>query len=325
VHIEPTVEPPPDPPPVVTSLLASVTGNGSIVTSSSTRNKAGAAPRQPVRCGVKGTACLSEIPPGGTMTMKAIPAQGYKFAGWSSGCTGRSLTCSFTAGGSVGTGSVTAEFVPQRPNRALVIRLRPPQIKAKFKASIGKGTLAVKGTITLPARLRVQLRRPGGGPLLTRNITARGGFGLKSILKKGKLAKGAQLFPGAFVLSVTGRAGNTPVPLQMRTVFVKSPPEGVVRKSYPSTTEDGPRVNPIPRGSTQLWAVFRFETQPTRGPITASWYDLKGKFVGTITKNNRPLISTGIGGATGAIPSGTYKVVLKAGGKLIKTTRIKVS
>ncbi|MBA3717442.1 MAG: hypothetical protein H0W87_04350 [Actinobacteria bacterium] len=308
-----------------TSLLTGVEGNGSIVTVASTRGLAGALPRQPVKCGVQGTACLSEIPPGATMTMKAVPAPGYKFAGWKTGCTGRSLTCTFTAGGSVGTGSVSAEFVPLKPNRALVVRLQTPSISAKFKASVGKGLLNVKGSITLPAKLRLQLRRPGGGPLLTKNIRAVGGFSLKSLLKKGNLAGGAQLFPGAFVLSLTGTAGNTPVPLQMKTVFVKSPREGVVRKSYPSTREDGPRVNPIPRGSSQLWAVFQFETQPISGPITATWYDLKGKLVGTITKNNRPMISTGIGGATGAIPSGTYKVVLKAGGKLIKTVRIRVA
>jgi Divergent InlB B-repeat domain len=309
---------------VRTSLLASVEGNGSIVTVSSSRGLSGKPPRQPVKCGVKGTACLSEVPPGGTMTMKAIPAPGYKFAGWNDGCTGLSTTCTFKAGGSVGTGSVSAMFAPVKRNRALAIKLRTVAIKATFKASVGKGALRVNGRITLPARLRIQLRRPGGGPLVTRNIRAAGSFGLRSLLRKGKLARGAQLFPGAFVLSLTGKAGNTPVPLQMKTIFVKSPREGVVRKAYPSTTEDGPRVNPIPRGSTQLWAVFRFETQPTTGPITASWYDLKGKFVGTITKNNRPMISTGIG-APGALAAGTYKVVLKAGGKLIKTVRIKVA
>jgi uncharacterized repeat protein (TIGR02543 family) len=326
VEIQPTPEPPPDPPPVQTNLLTSVSGNGSIVTVSTKRGLSGEAPKQPVKCGVKGTACLSEMPADSTMTMRAIPSPGYKFNGWTSGCTGRSLTCAFTAGSSSAARTVSATFVPQRPNRALVVRLRPPSIAAKFKASIGKGTLKVAGSITLPAKLRVQLRRPGGGPLLTKNIRALGSFRLKSLLKQGKLAGGARLFPGAFVLSVTGRAGNTPVPLQLRTVFVRSPLEGVVRSSYGATLENGVRVNPIPRGSRQLWAVFRFETQPLIAPITVSWYDLHGTFVGSLRKNNRPIISTGIGSATGgAIPSGTYKVVLKAGKKLIKTLRIRVA
>ena len=310
---------------MATSLLTSVAGNGSIVTVASTRGLSGDAPRTPVKCGTQGTACASQIPSGGTMTMKAVAAPGYRFDGWKTGCTGKSSTCTFKAGGSTSTGSVSASFVPTKPNRSLVVRLRQPSINAKFKASTGQGTLRVDGSITLRARLRIELRRPGGGPLLTKNVTALGSFRLKSLLKKGRLAGGAQLFPGAFVLSVTGRAGNTQVPLQMRTIFVKSPREGVVRSAYGATLEDGVRVKPIPRGSSRLWAVFRFETQPTSGPITVTWYDLKGRLVGTLTKNNRPVISSGIGGVSGAIPSGTYKAVLKAGGKMVKTVRIRVA
>jgi hypothetical protein len=311
---------------VQTNLLASVQGNGSIVTVLTKRGLSGEPPRQPVKCGVKGTACLSEIPPGGTMEMKAIPAPGYKFAGWRSGCTGRKQTCTITAGTSQTASPVSAAFVPLRPNKSLVVRLRPPSIKATFKASVGKGSLRVDGSITQRARLRIRLSRPGGGPLLIRNVKALGSFRLKSLLKKGKLARGARLFPGAFVLSLTGRAGSTPVPLQIRTVYVRSPLEGVVRSAYGATLEDGVKVNPIPRGSRQLWAVFRFASQPTTGPIAASWYDLNGKFVGTIKKTNRPVISTGIGSATsGPIPAGTYRVELRAGKRLIKKVRIRVA
>jgi hypothetical protein len=257
--------------------------------------------------------------------MKAVPAPGYKFAKWTSGCSGTNPTCTFKAGSQNASNGVNAQFIPQKPNRSLVVRLRAPSIKASFKASVGKGNLSVKGSITIPANLRLQLRRPGGGPLLTKNFRAVGSFSLKSLLKKGRLAGGAQLFPGAFVLSLTGKAGNTPVPLQMKTVFVKSPREGVVRSSYGATQENGARVKPIPRGSSQLWAVFKFETQPTNGPITVTWYDLKGRLVGTLNKNNRPTISSGIGGVSGSIPSGTYKAVLKSGGKLVKTVRIRVA
>jgi hypothetical protein len=260
------------------------------------------------------------------MEMKAIAAPGYRFDGWRSGCVGKKPTCTFQAGSGQTASPISAAFVPVRPNRSLVVRLRPPKIKARFKASVGKGSLRVDGSISLRARLRIQLRRPGGGPLLTKNVRALGSFRVKSLLRKGKLARGAQLFPGAFVLSLTGRAGSRPVPLQMRTVFVRPPLEGVVRSAYPATLEDGVKVNPVPRGSRQLWAVFRFASQPLMNPITASWYDLNGKFVGTIRKNNRPVISTGIGSATsGPIPSGTYRVVLKAGNRTIKTVRIRVA
>ena len=220
--------------------------------------------------------------------MKAIPAPGYKFAGWRSGCTGQKPVCMFTAGTSPAAPPVSAAFVPLRPNKSLVVRLRPPSIKAAFKSSVGKGTLRVEGSISQQARLRIQLRRPGGGPLLTRNVKALGSFRLKSLLQKGELAKGAQLFPGAFVLSLTGRVGTTPVPLQIRTVFLRSPLEGVVRSAYPATLEDSIKVDPIPRGSRRLWAVFRFASQPTIAPITASWYDLNRNSSGQSRRPTAP-------------------------------------
>jgi hypothetical protein len=56
-----------------------------------------------------------------------------------------------------------------------------------------------------------------------------------------------------------------------------------------------------------------------------TWYDLKGRLAGVVPKNNRPVISSGIGGVNGAIPPGTYRAVLKAGGKTVKTLRIRVA
>src|SRR5262249_33116616 len=315
-----------DPPPVVSNLMAGVSGNGTVVSVQGRRRGAGAlgAPRrQPVKCGVEGTACLSQVDPGDSTTMQAIPASGYQFAGWTGACTGNKPRCTVKAAG--GSKTVGADFTPRNPRRSLVIRLRPPRIKAKFSQSVGLGTLSVVGGITLPAQLRVQLRRPGGGPLLTRRIRAAGSFGLHSVLRKGTLAGGAPFFPGGFVLSVTGRAGNTPVPLQMRTIFVTPPREGVVRKSYASTSENGKPVRVVPHGSRLLWAHFVFHSQPTAGAITVTWYDLNGHFVATVPKDNRPEIVSGIGGVAGAIPSWTYPPELKGGGQLVKRFRIKVA
>jgi uncharacterized repeat protein (TIGR02543 family) len=265
---------------------------------------------------------VSEVQPGSSVTVRAQAAAGYTFAGWTAGCKGKSLTCTVSAGAG-GTADVKATFNPKKRGRAVAIQVREPSLKASFKQSVGQGTLLVRGSITLPARLKIRLARPGGGPLLTRNIRAVSTFGLRAVLKRGTLARGARLFPGTFVVSVTGKAGRSPVPLQMRTIFVPPPPEGVVRKSYASTSQNGKPMQALPRGTKQAWAIFRFETQPTAGPLTASWYDGSGKLIGTVAKSNRPVIETGIGSAT-AVPSGTWRVDLKAGSRLVKRLLVKV-
>jgi Divergent InlB B-repeat domain len=275
--------------------------------------------RQAIRCGVRGINCFSEVAPGEPVTMRAQPDNGYRFAGWTGACTSLSPICQIKNG----SGTVSAKFVPKNARRIIAISLRP-RIKARFTASIGKGRLTVNGSITSGALLRVQLRRPGGGPLLNRKLRVFGGpFGLRAALRKGTLLRGARLFPGTFVLSLRGRSGLAAVPLQLRTIFVKSPNQGVVRRSYASTTSAGRALRTLPRRTPQAWAIFRFATQPIIGPVTVSWIQPNGTLLGTVEKSNRPILRTGIASGPG-VPSGTWKVVLRAGGKLIKTQRVRV-
>jgi len=315
------VEPPPNPPAVIAPVLTSVEGNGSIVSvGKGGRRTAGAPSRHPIRCGVFGVACVTEVAPGDSVTLRAQPAAGYVFAGWTNGCKGSNPTCTVSAGAG---SSVNARFDRRRGKRTVAIRIRP-RIKARFKQSSGSGTLILNGSISARANLRVQLRRPGGGALLTRRLRASGGpFGLRALLKRGTLAGGAHFLPGGFVVTVRGSSGAIGVPLQMRSIFVNSPSEGVVRKSYASTTAGGRPQKTLPKGSKQAWAIFRFAAQPTAGPVTVTWYDRSGVPLGTREKSNRPIIRTGIGSST-AIPSGTWRVELKAGGKLVKQMRIKI-
>jgi uncharacterized repeat protein (TIGR02543 family) len=306
---------------VIAAVLANVQGNGSIVSVGKSRRAAAKPSRQPLKCGVFGVACVTEVAPGDTVTVRAQPAAGYVFAGWTNGCKGSNPTCTVSAG----TGnSVTAKFNRRRGRATVAIRIRDPRIKARFKQSSGSGTLLLNGSISRPASLRVQLRRPGGGALLTRKLrTAGGPFGLRALLKRGTLAGGAFLFPGGFVVTVRGRAGNIGVPLQMRSIYLNSPTEGVVRRSYAATTPGGRPQKTLASGTKQAWAIFRFASQPTSGPLTVTWYDRNRALLGSKAKNNRPVIRTGIGSAT-PLPSGIYRVDLKAGGRLTKTFRIRI-
>jgi len=325
VHIEAPggAEPPADPPPSAALVLANVDGNGSIVSvSSARRGQERKPPAQKIKCGVFGVACETEVQPGTSVTVRAQPGAGYVFAGWTAGCRGRARTCTVSAG-SAAPQPLGAKFEPKNTRRTVAIKLRNPQLKATFKQSEGRGTLRVSGSISALSKLRIELRRPAGGPLLTRRVRAAGAFAIRALLKKGTLVRGARLFPGAFVISVSGKAGSVSVPLQLRSIFVPSPREGVVRKAYAATRRTAKPSSRLPKGVKEAWAIFRFQTQPAADTLTASWYYPDGRLVDTVPKSNRPVIETGIGSA-GAIPSGAWKVELRAGAKLVKKMSVKI-
>jgi Divergent InlB B-repeat domain len=309
-------EPPPEPPKPVGRVLVQVSGNGTVSTT-------GASARglqdsiQQIRCGVKGFACYSETTPGQQLTMQAAPASGQRFEGWTGGCTGKALTCTVDAQAAT---TVGATFAPAR-GRAVSAKLGAPRMAVRWSRSVGKGTLVATGSIGGSGTVRIQLRRPKGGALLTRTLQVRGG-GFRLSAPLAKLAGGAKLFPGGFVVSLTGKAKGSALPLQVRTVSLPAPGEGVVRKAFAGTARGGPAVRRIRPGAREVWANFQFEAQPQLEPVTVSWYQGK-KLLGTRSKSNRPVIETGIGSAAG-ISRGTYRVDLKAGARVVKRLSIRV-
>jgi subtilisin-like proprotein convertase family protein len=318
---DPASEPPPQPPPDVAKILVDVSGNGTVTQTSSARGTASAF-GQGIRCGIKGAACYSEVPPDGNVRLTAQAARGYSFRGWSGSCAGRGASCNVRLSASSNVGAL---FTP-RGGARVTARLREPRVSVRWRESVGVGTLVVTGSTTVRARMKLQLRRPGGGPLLNRTFSVFGGpFQVRETLRRGRLLRGAALFPGGFTLSLRGRAGRIGVPLQIQTFVVPAPREGVVRRAYASTSSTGRPARPIPRGSRQAWAIFEFITQPALGPITVSWYQPGGRLIGTAQKSNRPVIRTGIGAVGSSIPPGTYRVDLAAGGRVVKRVRIRVA
>jgi hypothetical protein len=314
-----TTEPPPLPAPKRGKITVQVVGNGTVFTKRR-RLLAAGAPVQQISCGMKGLSCYAEAPVGQQVTMGAQASPGYEFVGWKGSCSGSGPTCTVSA---KAVESVDAVFVPKRGTTPVRVRLRQARVKASWKVSVGKGTLLVRGAISRKAKLKVELRRPGGGPLLVRRRRVHGGgFRFKAALRKGKLLRGAKLFPGPFVIAVRGSSQGSGVPLQVRTLRLAGPKAGVVRSTFVSTTRNGKAVKRIPAGSTEAWVTFRLAAQPRVGPIVVHWYQPGGALLGTKEKSNRPKIKTGIGGV--AIPAGKWRVDLTAGGRLISRRNVVV-
>ena len=129
--------------------------------------------------------------------------------------------------------------------------------------------------------------------------------------------------PGGYIATLRGRAGRIAVPFQVRTIFVQQPPEGVVRSAKVSSSRTGRQGVRLPAGVTQAWAIFRFAAQPTIAPIRAEWFLPSGQSIGSDTKNNAPVVRTGIGLSSG-IPTGRYTVLLRAGTRVVKRLSVRV-
>ena len=101
---------------------------------------------------------------------------------------------------------MTAVFKAKGTGAAVGASLRVPRLKVKWQRSVGAGTLVVQGSTTLAARARVDMRRPGGGPLATLQLPVPGGGFRQTLpLRQGALSGGAKVFPGGFVVALTGR------------------------------------------------------------------------------------------------------------------------
>jgi hypothetical protein len=293
-----------------------------VVTSTGSRATAGSGRSPRIRCGTGGFACYAETQPGDRLTLQARPSRGYVFRGWTGDCSGRASTCSVRASESQRVG---ARFTPAAGRSAVAMAVRRPALRVTWLELGGDGRLVVRGSTSARAKVRLDFRRPGGGPLYTKRIRASGGpFRVSARLRSGRLRGGARLFPGGFVLSLRGNAGRLRLPLQMRTLTVPAPAHGVVRTAFASTAAEGTPMTRLPGGSRQAWANFRFETQPSMStPITVTWRQPNGTVIGTRSKSNRPVITTGIGSPTG-IPAGVWRVELRAGGRLIRTLGVQV-
>jgi hypothetical protein len=321
-EIDPGPEPPPDLPDPVRSVGVDVTGNGTVTARLPARSTSGRSAGRQIVCGIRGFLCHGTAA-GGTVTLRATAARGYAFAGWTGACSGRRATCSLrlSAGRAVG-----ARFAPQGRGAAVAVAVRRPSLRVRWRASIGRGTLVVRGRVSAAARARLDVRRPGGGPLLTKRFALPGGAFARRFRVGPRLRRGATLLPGGFVVALTGRWSGGSLPLQIRTIAVASPPEGVVRRSFISAKEGAAPVRRLPATTTEAWANFQFETQPRPSlPLAVTWYEPGGRVLGTAPKSNRPVVVSSVRSLAGTpLTRGSWVAELRAGSRIVRRLNVPV-
>src|SRR5581483_11181210 len=114
------------------------------------------------------------------------------------------------------------------------------------------------------------------------------------------------------------------VPLQLRTIVLPAPPQGVVRRVYVSGSRAGAPARALPAHASEAWANFVFAAQPTaRQPIVVRWYRPDGTLLGTARKSNRPVVSSFIR-STGGIPHGVWRAELVVGRTVVQRLNVPV-
>jgi Divergent InlB B-repeat domain len=321
-EIDPGPEPPPDLPEPVRTVAVDVAGNGTVTARVPGGRSPSASVAGQIRCGVRGFLCHATAA-GGRVTLRATPAAGYLFAGWTGACGGRRVTCAVQLAGARAVG---ARFAPRGRGAAVAVAVRRPRLRVRWRASVGRGTLVVRGRVSAAARARLDVRRPGGGPLLTKRFALPGGAFARRFRVGPRLRRGATLLPGGFVVALTGRWSGGSLPLQIRTINVPSPPEGVVRRSFVSATEGGPPVVRLPATTTQASANFQFETQPRPAlPLAVTWYEPNGRVLGTASKSNRPVIVSSVRSLVGTpLTRGSWVAELRAGARIVRRLNVRV-
>ena len=323
---EPVSPPPPSPEEV--RLVVAPGGNGTI-TSADGKIDCGspgpasdriqqAVPR--ARAGL-GPKCVASYQTGDHVELTATAQDGWEFTGWGGGCSGTVATCSFTIKDDT---LVKGSFRPERQSGPAAVDVEQAAFVARWEESVAHGWLRLSGRARHGGILVVRLARIGRGLSAAGNgstfrVPVRAGhFRAKIELPPG-------LLPGRYVVRVTSPRGGAG---RRGVIELAAPPEGVVSSAFLSATQGGRPATSLTGAQSELWASFSFAARPRAGlPITISWLGPDGKLAAPPAElASGPNVGSFIRvDAAGGFQKGTWKVVLAAGTKVVKTVSISIS
>jgi hypothetical protein len=309
--------------PAPPAVAVDVSGDGTVVSTVAVHHagplrRTDATGKRGILCGTSKSLCYAQFTGRQTLAFVAKPDPGYTFANWGGACFGQGSTCTLTIGANR---AISATFRPVRPSAT--VELDKPHVSVHWHQSVGSGQIVVTGKVSKSALLKLELRRPGGGPLLIQQQSVRAGrFSLTPQISAASLPKGTVVLPGGFVLILSGRVGSAALPQSLRTIVLPPPPDGVVRRSFTSRRLNGSPTRELPSGTKSAFVTFVFASQPAaKRKLTVEWLAPAGKAIGSTRKPNRPTVQTSISSST-ALPRGTWRVRLRSGSTLIATHNV---
>ena len=98
----------------------------------------------------------------------AAPAVGFRFGGWSGGCSGKSPTCRLHVTRAT---TVSAAFTSKPSASVVPLVIETAAFSVQWHESVGAGKLIVHGRIAKSADVEVELDRSGGQKLVSEHLS----------------------------------------------------------------------------------------------------------------------------------------------------------
>jgi hypothetical protein len=323
----PPPPPPPPPPPVVVAPGGGSTGTTVVLQQLSVSvSGAGKVTSSGIACGGTFTKCLGKFKPGTTVKLEAGASKGFDFTGWSGACAsaGHASLCSITLKKNA---DVKATFTPTPGSNVVPVTVGNATFHVTWQGNKGSGDLKVGGSIGAASDVKVELLRIGGHQAVSQKVLSlnKGSFSVTLPLAS-VLADGKPLLPGGYVVSVGGRSGKLLVPTEVKTVSLAGPVDGILLRSYATSTKNGIPQSSIKGSGGQAYVYFVFASPPaSTETLGLTWFNPAGKVLGTATGKPLPVASSSIIVHHASIPKGTYKVELKVGGKVVGTVNVPIT
>ena len=154
----------------------------------------------------------------------------------------------------------------------------------------------------------------GAAPAPTCRVARNCTFAAGAFTRRIPLTGGARILPGRFEVAIGGAKRRSPCrPGRGRRAHRRVPRQ-----------RNGGAVTRLRGTRFRVFVVYRMAAVPKRGPVTVTWQAAERQARSSATSRGPTTIISDIRGRTAPLPSGVYRVTLRAAGKIVFVSSIRI-